>query len=97
MFNFLIAWYFLFIFYFNPYSIFAWDLSAIFWIFWLPKIKKIDIDFSGLKIGIGLLNFNEIHENSGCIYSVLVFEILFVEALRTWDFVDTFLCRNHKG
>ena len=85
-------------FYFNHYPIFAWDLRAIYWRFWLPEIEtKIDVDFDGLAIGIELLNFKEIHENGGGIYSVLVVKMFIVEALCTWGFVDAFLCRNHKG
>ena len=75
----------------------SWDLSAIYWRFWLLGIKKIDVDFSGLAIEIESLNFNEIHENSGCIYSVLVVEIFTMEDLYTWDFMDAFLCKNHEG
>ena len=71
-------------FYFNHYPIFAWDLRAIYWRFWFSKIeKKFDMDFVGLVVGIESLNFNEIHENSCHIYSVLVVEIFIVEALCT--------------
>ena len=50
----------------------------------MPEIEtKIDVDFDGLAIGIELLNFNEIHENGGGIYSVLVVKMFIVEALCT--------------
>ena len=41
------------------------------------------MDFDGLAIGIELLNFKEIHENGGGIYSVLVVKMFIVEALCT--------------
>ena len=64
--------------------------GVIYWRFWLLEIKKINVDFGGLVVGIGLLNFNEIHENSGHIYNVLVVENFIVEVLCTWGFVDSF-------
>ena len=58
-------------------------MSVIYWRFWFLEIKKINVDFDGLAIGIELLNFKEIHENGGGIYSVLVVKMFIVEALCT--------------